>query len=273
MQRRSTTQDISWFIDLRRHDQLDLNPPYQRRSVWNVKDRRFFLDTIFRGYPCPPLFIHKIGGTAEKTMYAVVDGKQRLQTLFQFVDDEVALATDFGDARFNGRTWSTLGATEREIFWNYVVPVEFLTFDPNDPHEVNQAFDRLNRNMRKLEPQELRHARWDGWFLRTVETECEDNAWQVLGISTKARNKRMKDAQFISELLLVAIERRQSGFDQQALDAAYAKFDDDAEAELDLDLDQVPESMAQAKAYLLAMQQANGCIRAHAGTLAVFSTL
>jgi hypothetical protein len=273
MQRRSTTQDISWFIDLRRHEQLELNPPYQRRSVWNVKDRRFFLDTVFRGYPCPPLFLHKIPGTAEKTVYAVVDGKQRLQTLFQFVDDEVALASDFGDARFDGKRWSQLDPSERKVFWDYVLPVEFLSFDPNDPHEVNQAFDRLNRNMRKLEPQELRHARWDGWFLKTVETECEDASWQTLGISTKARSKRMKDAQFISELLLVAIERKQAGFDQQALDSAYANYDDPEDPELALDIDDVAEVVKSAKHYLAGMQATNGCIKAHAGTLAVFYTL
>ena len=273
MQRRSTTQDISWFLDLRRHEQLDLNPPYQRRSVWNVKDRRFFLDTVFRGYPCPPLFLHKTFGTADKTLYAVVDGKQRLQTLFQFVDDEVALASDYGDERFAGKRWSHLGEAERKVFWDYVLPVEFLSFDPNDPHEVNQAFDRLNRNMRKLEPQELRHARWDGWFLKTVEAECEDATWQTLGISTKARNKRMKDAQFISELLLVVLDRKQAGFDQQALDDAYAKFDDVEDLEPELDVDEVTEIVKNAKQYLVDMQTANGCIKAHAGTLAVFYTL
>jgi hypothetical protein len=225
---------VSWFIDLRRHEQVDLDPPYQRRSVWTLKDRRFFLDTVFRGYPCPPIFLHKTQGADQKTVYAVVDGKQRLQTLFMFVDGELALAQDFGDGRFNGKKWEQLGQAEKDTLWNYVIPVEFLIFDPNDPQEVNQAFDRLNRNMRKLEPQELRHARWDGWFIRLVEGECEDPTWNKLGIVTKARAKRMKDAQFISELLLVLIEETQHGFDQEMLDAAYAKYDDLEEANIEL---------------------------------------
>ncbi len=87
-----------------------------------------------------------------------------------------------------------------------MIPVEFLTFDANDTHVVSLAFDRLNRNMRKLEPQELRHARWDGWFISLVEAECERPEWLTLGVVTKARSKRMKDAQFISELLLVVLE-------------------------------------------------------------------
>lgn len=273
MQRRSTSQDISWFLDLRRHNQLDLNPPYQRRSVWNLKDRRFFLDTVFRGYPCPPIFLHKTPGSSQQTVYAVVDGKQRLQTLFMFTDGELALATDFGDERLNGKTWELLEQSEKQVFWDYVIPVEFLIFDANDPHEVNQAFDRLNRNMRKLEPQELRHARWDGWFIRLVESECDDQVWRRLGVVTGARAKRMKDAQFISELLLLLIERRQVGFDQQKLDAAYAMYDDLEEADIHFNPDDLKEELEGAKQYVLAMQETNGCVKTHAGTLTAFYTL
>ena len=53
MDRRVTTQDISWFIDLDRNGQLDLDPPYQRRSMWSTRDRRFFLDTDLSGLPEP----------------------------------------------------------------------------------------------------------------------------------------------------------------------------------------------------------------------------
>ncbi len=122
MQRRSTSQDISWFLDLRRHGQLDLEPPYQRRSVWNQKDRRFFLDTVFRGYPCPPIFLHKTAGTGTQTTYAVVDGKQRLQTLFMFVDGKIAIASDFGDERYNGKTWEQVDPVAKQVFWDYVIP-------------------------------------------------------------------------------------------------------------------------------------------------------
>jgi hypothetical protein len=273
MQRRSTSQDISWFLDLRRHEQLDLDPPYQRRSVWTPKDRRFFLDTIFQGYPCPPIFLHKIAGTDDKTKYAVVDGKQRLQTIFKFVDGDVTLAENFGDTRFNSKTWDDLGVAERQIFWDYVVPVEFLSFDPADTHAVDQAFDRLNRNMRKLEAQELRHARWDGWFITLIEQECEDPAWRKLGIVTNARSKRMKDAQFMSELVLMIIEKKQHGFDQEMLDAAYGRYDDLEEADTEINPDEVKEMLIAARDYLIAAQDCNGCIKDNITTFGAFYTV
>ncbi len=272
MQRRSSPQDISWFLDLRNNEQLDMDPPYQRRSVWNAKDRRFFLDTVFRGYPCPPIFLHKNMGPG-KTVYAVVDGKQRLQTLFLFVDGQIQLAEDFDDERFKGKTWQQLGQDERKAFWDYVIPVEFLTFDVNDTKAVSQAFDRLNRNMRKLESQELRHARWDGWFIQFVEKECDASEWKTLGVVTNARAKRMKDAQFLSELLLVIIEEQQIGFDQSVLDAAYAQYDDIEEADDSIDPDEIKLKLEETKEFLLEAERTNGSIKPSGKSLAHFYTL
>ena len=43
VERRASTLDISWFLDLERNGQLQMNPPYQRKSVWTHKDKLFFL--------------------------------------------------------------------------------------------------------------------------------------------------------------------------------------------------------------------------------------
>lgn len=273
MQKRSSTQDISWFIDLNAGKQLDMDPPYQRRSVWTLKDRRFFLDTIFRGYPCPPIFLHKTINKEQQTQYAVVDGKQRLQTILQFSQGEFALAKDFNDSRFDGKVWKDLSIDERKIFWNYVVPVEFLTFDEKDTKEVSQAFDRLNRNMRKLQPQELRHAKWDGWFMDYVEKDVDDSFWKNVGISTNARTKRMKDAQFVSELLLLTIEKQQVGFDQETLDEAYGKYDEIDSDTVSINTDDVTTKWEGVKSYIREMQADNSCITDYANTFARFYTL
>jgi hypothetical protein len=92
---------IGWFIDLYYNGQLDLDPPYQRRSVWTLKDRKFFLDTIFRNYPCPAVFLHKdIDGTSRKMMYHVVDGKQRIEIML--LSKDVAMDRIRG-SRLNGK--------------------------------------------------------------------------------------------------------------------------------------------------------------------------
>ena len=91
MYRRPSTQDISWFLDLFDRKQLDLEPPYQRKSVWSPKDKKFFIDTIFRNYPSPAIFLHKSINDQGQSLYHVVDGKQRLSTIIDFVQDKIKI--------------------------------------------------------------------------------------------------------------------------------------------------------------------------------------
>ncbi len=43
MKRKQNFQTISWFWDLYTRDKLDLEPPYQRRSVWNREFKDYFV--------------------------------------------------------------------------------------------------------------------------------------------------------------------------------------------------------------------------------------
>ena len=229
MARSLTFQDVSWFLDLNEKSQINLDPPYQRRSVWSPNDRRYFIDTVLNDYPAPPVFLHKTLDDNGKPTYHVVDGKQRLQTIFSFTQNKVRIPEDFGVAALQGKRWSDLDRGTREKVWNYVIIVEMLP-DASEA-SIRSTFERINRNSRKLSSQELRHAKYDGWFAGTAEVEAERQEWRDFGISTTARSKRMSDVQFISELMQITIKREIFGFDQNGLDDLYAEFDDPSEKE------------------------------------------
>ena len=227
MNRMLTNQDISWFLDQYERNQLDLEPPYQRRSVWSPRDRKFFIDTILNNYPAPPVFLHKTMDDEGRATYHVVDGKQRLQTIVDFTKDRVRIPDDFGDRNLQKKRWKDLSREIRERFWNYELIVEMI---PNvDEAQIRSTFDRINRNSRRLTPQELRHAKYDGWFIQFVENEAEKAEWKRCGVVTAARIKRMLDVQFISELCAVILKRSVIGFDQDVLDDIYAEYDDISE--------------------------------------------
>jgi len=273
MQRRPTTQDISWILDLERNKQLNLNPPYQRKSVWTRKDKQFFLDTIFRNYPSPAIFLHKSISDTGQTLYHVVDGKQRLTTIFEFINDKLRMPTTYGDVRIDGKKWSDFqGDPElKKALWNYQITVEIIDFD--DANLINQVFDRLNRNARKLTDQELRHSKFDGWFIGEVESEIERADWRELGVVTNARTRRMADAQFMSELMLVVIRGELLGFDQSVLDDYYGKYDDLEEIEEPIDPEDVQAKLGRARAKLTAMEATNGSVSAAAKALFHIYTL
>lgn len=105
----------------------------------------------------------------------MVDGKQRIESILEFINGKIALPDDFRDVRLNGKYFSELSSEDKRRFWSYVISVEYL--QDADEEEIDQSFDRLNRNVLKLTPQELRHARFDGRFIRLVTELAEDPFW------------------------------------------------------------------------------------------------
>jgi len=241
LNRKVNNQDISYFLDLKRNNQLDLDPPFQRRSVWTAKDRRYFLDTIFRGYPSPSIYLSKNVREDGSSTFSVVDGKQRLETIVMFSEDKLVLR-NYGDASIDGKPWSQVRMDRdlRRRFLDYVLPVEQLTVGD----DLNEVFDRLNRNNKNLNAQELRHAKYDGWFLEFVESETEHPFWRQIGVVTLARARRMRDVQFLSELLIAVVKRDVVGFDQGMIDDFTAKYHAATNDDEDNDVDQSTEDLA-----------------------------
>ena len=264
MERHYSTQQITWFLDLNTTGKLDLDPPYQRKSVWTLKDRQYFLDSIFKNYPCPAIFVHVETDENGKTTHHIVDGKQRLQTILMFANNQVAIGNKFGDADYDGKKFEELKIEQRKKFWDYVMIVDFV--DLSDTDQINQIFDRLNRNQKNLNPQELRHAKFNGWFISESERETENSFWQKIKVSTISKSKRMKDVQFISELLMVIIEDKIAGFDQDHMTEIYASYENKDEVNAKMDLDQYLIKKEKIRNYINEMEDKQKSITTWATT-------
>ena len=251
MSRQPTLQTITWLLNLRKYGQLDLDPPYQRRSVWSLREKQRFIDTILRNYPSPAIFLHVDYDSEGNTTYHVVDGKQRLSTILAFVDNQLRLPRDFGDSRLAGANWKGLEQFNqvRRAFWGYQLTVEQID-DVQEP-VVREIFERLNRNSRKLEPQEMRHARFDGWLITYLETQAEGaDRWRKVRVATSARAKRMQDVQILTALAQVIIEGQPLGVDQHSLDELSARFEDPTESAPDFDIDDFESDFERCGDYL-----------------------
>ncbi|MDX0408975.1 DUF262 domain-containing protein [Sinorhizobium medicae] len=258
--RRPGTQDISWFLDQHEAKRLDLDPSYQRRSVWTSKDRRYFLDTLFRGYPCPPIYLHKTIDPTGASIFHVVDGKQRIETLIRFAQGKIRLPEKYGDGRLDNKRWpDVISDTEiRNRFLNYPFVVEY--FDDVDSTVVNEIFERMNKNSRKLTQQELRNARFDGWFSRQVDSEVDEQIWKQIGIVTTGRARRMADVQFIAELFMILISSQIVGFNHDSIDLAYAEHEDITDPDNPFDPEEFTKKLSAARSYLAKMFEADPTI-------------
>jgi hypothetical protein len=93
----ASQRQCDWFAMLLRendeHDDplrggLDLNPPYQRGSVWTTDQQRLLMKSFLLGVPVPALIVndrHQAGfrqpDGSEDWRYAVVDGRQRIEAV------------------------------------------------------------------------------------------------------------------------------------------------------------------------------------------------
>ncbi|MFD6275394.1 DUF262 domain-containing protein [Streptomyces sp. NPDC060209] len=219
--RSTTTQAAGWFLDLHSSGRLDLDPPYQRRSVWNLAYKQFFIDSLIRNYPAPTIFLQVDVAVDRPMTYRVIDGKQRLTALLEFQRDEFTTPEDLNDLDLGNKYYSELPEEVRVSILEYVFTVENIK--GASIGELNDSFDRLNRNVARLNKQELRHAKFDGAFIRKVEQLAEHPFWAEIGLVTPARIRRMQDVEYVSEMYIVSMDGIQEGKDY--LDTYYAEND------------------------------------------------
>ena len=225
MSRTINFQTVSWFWDLYTRHLLDLEPPYQRRSVWNQEYKDFFIDTVLNEYPAPAIFLYQEITPEGVSKYGVVDGKQRLSTLFSFAEKKFPVSETATITRIRGKYFIDLENEFKQKFWKYQFAVEYVQSD--DEVIINNIFDRINRNVSKLTPQELRHAKFSGVFITTAE-DLTDWMISVLpqnfpSIPLKAR-QQMKDVEFVT-LLLLFLEEGVKSYRQDDLDKAFNERD------------------------------------------------
>ncbi len=229
MNRRHNFQTFSWFYDLYTRELLDLDPPYQRRSVWNQNFKDYFIETVLLNYPSPAIFLFEDIGEDGMSHYHVVDGKQRLTTLFEFVGNRFPVNEKSVITSIQGRYFSTLSSEEKKEIWGYQFLVEYIP--TAEEAIINGIFDRINRNVAKLSPQELRHAKYDGEFITEVENLTQ---WMVTTLPNEfpriARQSRrqMKVVELVA-LLVLLMEVGPRSYSQIELDESFSSRDEDWE--------------------------------------------
>ena len=135
---------------------IDTNPDFQRPAVWSRSQKQLLIDTILRGYDIPKLYWRKTGSRPEK--YDVVDGQQRLRTIFEFQACEFPLAKDADPIEgepIAGLRYADLSHDLRLQFDTYSLDV--IVLSDTDEDEVREMFLRL-QNGTTLKAQEKRNA-------------------------------------------------------------------------------------------------------------------
>ena len=216
----STEHPVSWFRDNYKSGSLRIKPPYQRKPVWSPKQKCSLIESILLGMPIPEIFVqHTVSGDADDTAFAVVDGQQRIRTLVQFIGVEndpkeiqhnkFALDELDEESPWLGLQFETLPPDDRKKFLFYRFGVRYLNTE--DDKLVRNIFERLNAFTTPLSPQEVRNARYTGAFVNLVTNLADDEYWVENRITRPAMIRRMKDVEYMSELIIGILNGPQKG--------------------------------------------------------------
>ena len=153
--------------------QIDLDPDFQRRNVWNPQSKSRFIESIFLGIPIPQILLS--AKPNQKSSFLVLDGKQRLLTIKEFIDGKLGSGRKFRLRglrvlkELEGKSWSDI-CDDDEIsskLLNETQRTSVLRGWSSDP-VLYEIFFRINSGSVKLSPMELRMSLFPGPFLKYI---------------------------------------------------------------------------------------------------------
>ena len=195
-------------------------PPFQRNYVWDVKRASKLIESIILGLPIPQVFLYERG----KNNFYVIDGQQRLLTIYFFVKQRFpnkagrdilrdyltgeekinadVLAQDkyFSNFslkltspvptetnKFNNLKYETLG--DYKHIFDYLRTIRTVVIKQNEPDDQDSSmyeiFNRLNTGGQNLTQQEIRMSLFYSDFYAMVLKLNKNEKWrQILGQET-----------------------------------------------------------------------------------------
>jgi hypothetical protein len=217
---------VASFCEGLNEGKIQVDRRYQRSNqIWPVTAQSFLIESVLLDFPVPKLFLHqKTDRVSRKTVRYIVDGQQRTEAIWSFFKDDLRLAGTLETVEARGRTYSELAPEFQDRFLSYGLTVD--EFVNTSEEEVREIFRRINSYEVPLNPEEQRHARWQGsfkWYIYHLSREL-DLHWLRLRVFTDKQLVRMADMKLLAEVshaLLNGITTT----NKTSLDSLYRQYD------------------------------------------------
>ncbi|MFH1021782.1 MAG: DUF262 domain-containing protein [Planctomycetota bacterium] len=183
-------------------------PEFQREFVWDIEQASLLIDSFMMGLPVPPVFLY----LDEESKYLVIDGQQRLLSIFFFFEgyfgkEEHGKRKVFKlkgideSIRYAGKTFKEFAEPDRrKIEGSVLRAINIRQINPAKQNtSVYHIFERLNTGGTSLRPQEIRNCVFAGDFVAILKKLNKDGNWRKI-IGKPALDKYQKDLELILRL-------------------------------------------------------------------------
>ena len=163
--------------------ELNLQPDYQRKFVWDKKTMSKFIESLLLSIPIPTIFLAENSNDT----FEVIDGQQRLTTIFAFMKskfsineiekfpynlkelDVLVLNGLETLKQFNKKKYCDMDNTMQRKFNNVSLPVVIIKKDSTEDIKYD-IFSRINSGSIKLNNQELLNVMYRGELIDSLNT-------------------------------------------------------------------------------------------------------
>lgn len=200
---------------------LELSPKFQRRPVWKTASKSYFIDSLLRGFPVPPIHI-RLGMQNKAAYREIIDGQQRLRAVFDFVQGKFRLSRTI-EAPWAGKAFKDLDDDLSRSIMMY--KFHAFQYDNIDDATILEIFARINTYSVALSRQELRNGKYFGVFKSGVYEIARDHLefWRSSKLFTETGIARMQEVEFVSELAILMLDGLQDK--KTSVDSFYANLD------------------------------------------------
>ena len=193
-----TKKDFSVFELARKYKKGDLilDVSFERKLVWKERQKCELIESILMGVPLPIFYFKQL----ENGKFVVVDGKQRLSTLFEFLDDKFALKNlkilDFLNKKKFSDLINEFGIYQTQLE-DYQV-YSHVILPPTPDRILFDIFDRVNRGGTKLNKQEIRNALYQGNGMDMIHNITKGETFERVTRIQNKKESRMKGAYLLT---------------------------------------------------------------------------
>ncbi|MEB3191184.1 MAG: DUF262 domain-containing protein [Snowella sp.] len=184
---------------------IDITPDFQRRDAWNLKKKSRLIESLILGLPVPPIVLAERDDAKGK--FIVLDGKQRLLTVFQFygksgfTNDNFRLTGLEILKQFNGYSYSELKVDANlmdvlNALDNQTIRTTIIR-SWQQKSFLYAVFARLNTQNTPLSPQELRKSLYPGEFSNFIDEQSANSQGLRLFFGLNRPDSRMRDTQIL----------------------------------------------------------------------------
>ena len=208
---RTTNIVVELLVSRLMHDEIDLEPDFQRSFVWDKKRRCRLIESLLLRIPIPVFYV----AADENENWSVVDGVQRMSTIYKFVRGEFPLSQLEYLLQLDGLKYSALPRSMQRRIGETQLVVNII--EPGTPEDVMfNIFRRINTGGMTLNGQEIRNALHRGPVRQYLKKLAESEEFLDATVRSIKKN-RMADRECVLRFLAFYVDRRED-YDSSKLD-------------------------------------------------------